>query len=382
MKIVIAPDSFKESLTALEVANAIEQGFKQVFPNASYIKVPVADGGEGTVQAMVDATQGELVSCQVHAPLGNIVTAQYGLLGGGEVAVIEMAAASGLHLVPIEQRNPMQTCSFGTGELILDALDRGVKKIVIGLGGSATNDGGMGMLCALGMGFLNEADEPVARGGQGLGEIQQINVSALDPRLASVDIEVACDVDNPLCGPLGASAVFGPQKGADAAMVTALDANLAHYADCIKQALGKDVADIKGAGAAGGMGAGVLAFFNAKLRPGIDIVMETVGLAQQVEGADLVITGEGRIDSQTIQGKTPMGVTRVANLHGCPVIGIAGCVSEDYGVVHQHGLVAVFPAVPRAMSLAQALASGALNISNTSRNIAMTLKLGQQLKPS
>ena len=375
MKIVIAPDSFKESLTALEVANAIEKGFKRVFPSATYVKVPVADGGEGTVQAMVDACGGEIIKLPVSGPLGDEVEAFYGLLGDGQTAVIEMAAASGLQLVPTEKRNPLLTSSFGTGELILDALNKGARKIILGLGGSATNDGGAGMMTALGARFLTDDGLAVSGGGRGLSEIADIDIAHMDSRLADTRFDVACDVDNPLCGKTGASVVFGPQKGATPEMVEQLDANLDHYAKQLQTLTGKDIRDIEGAGAAGGMGAAVLAFLSARLRPGIEIVMETVGLAEKVAGASLVITGEGRIDSQTIHGKTPVGVARIAKAAGCRVIGIAGSLSNDSEVVYEHGFDAVFSIVPGPMELQEALVTGAENLTSLSTNLATALAM-------
>ena len=375
LKIVIAPDSFKESLTSLEVANAIEKGFKQVFPNALYVKVPLADGGEGTVQAMVDACGGDIINLAVSGPLGDEVDAFYGLLGDGRTAVIEMAAASGLQLVPHEKRNPLLTSSFGTGELILDALNKGAKRIILGLGGSATNDGGAGMMTALGARFLTDDGQAIGVGGQGLSEIAHIDISSLDTRLADIKFDAACDVDVPLCGNQGASAVFGPQKGATAEMIEQLDHNLDHYAGRMKVLLGKDVRDVKGAGAAGGMGAAVLAFLSARLRPGIDIVMEEVGLAEKVIGASLVITGEGRIDSQTVHGKTPVGVARVAKAAGCHVIGIAGSLSDDYEVVYEHGLDAVFSIIPGPMNLQEALNLGSESLAEFSANLATVLAM-------
>ncbi|HDY7773642.1 glycerate kinase [Vibrio vulnificus] len=370
MKIIIAPDSYKESLTAMDVAIAIEKGFKQVLPDAHYVKLPMADGGEGTVQSMVDATGGTIIEHTVTGPLGQRVDGFFGLLGEGKTAVIEMAAASGLHLVTPDQRNPLITTTFGTGELIKAALDHGVKHIIVGIGGSATNDGGIGMAQALGIKLLDAHGNALGHGGGELAKLATIDCSQLDPRLAQVRLEVACDVDNPLCGPKGASAVFGPQKGATPEMVTILDKNLAHYAAIIKQQLGVDVRDMAGAGAAGGMGAALLGLLNAELRPGIEIVMDAVRLDEIVADADLVITGEGRIDSQTIHGKTPIGVARTAKKHGLPVIGIAGCLSADCGVVHEHGLDAVFAVVNRSVDLPTALAEAAENVELTARNVA------------
>jgi glycerate kinase len=375
LKIVIAPDSFKESLTALEVASAIEEGFKRVLPNAIYVKVPVADGGEGTVQAIVDACGGDIIKLPVSGPLGDEVEAFYGLLGDGRTAVIEMAAASGLHLVPFAKRNPLLTSSFGTGTLILHALNKGVKKIILGLGGSATNDGGVGMMTALGARFLTKDGQAVRNGGQGLSGIAHIDTAYLDSRLVDVHFEVACDVDNPLCGRKGASAVFGPQKGATPGMAEQLDSNLGHYANQLKLLSGKDVRDIEGAGAAGGMGAALLAFLSTRFRPGIEIVMETVGLQEKVAGASLVITGEGRIDSQTLHGKAPVGVARIAKAAGCKVIAIAGCLSTDSQVVHQHGFDAVFSITPGPMDLQEALLTGAENLTSFSTNLAIALAM-------
>ncbi|POB84712.1 glycerate kinase [Vibrio vulnificus] len=370
MKIIIAPDSYKESLTAMDVAIAIEKGFKQVLPDAQYVKLPMADGGEGTVQSMVDATGGTIIEHTVSGPLGQPVCGFFGLLGEGKTAVIEMAAASGLHLVTPDQRNPLITTTFGTGELIKAALDHGVEHIIVGIGGSATNDGGIGMAQALGIKLLDAQGNALGHGGGELAKLATIDCSQLDPRLAQVCLEVACDVDNPLCGTKGASAVFGPQKGATPEMVKILDENLAHYAAIIKQQLGADVRDMAGAGAAGGMGAALLGLLNAELRPGIEIVMDAVRLDEIVADADLVITGEGRIDSQTIHGKTPIGVARTAKKHGLPVIGIAGCLSADCGVVHEHGLDAVFAVVNRSVDLPTALAEAAENVELTARNVA------------
>ncbi|MFB9216091.1 glycerate kinase [Vibrio sinaloensis] len=375
MKIVIAPDSYKESLTAMEVATAIERGFKQVLPNAEYLKLPMADGGEGTVQSLVDATGGRVVAAQVIGPLGQSVEGFYGLLGNGDTAVIEMAAASGLHLVEPSQRNPLLTTTFGTGELIKAALDAGVKHIIVGIGGSATNDGGMGMAQALGAKFLDSSGNELAFGGGALAELATIDLSGLDKRLNEVQLEVACDVDNPLCGPKGASQVFGPQKGATAFMVSQLDKNLAHYAKVIQQTNGNDVIDQAGAGAAGGLGAAFLGLFDAALRPGINIVMDAVNLAEVVKDADLVITGEGRIDSQTIHGKTPVGVARAAKQYDVPVIGIAGSLAKDCAVVHDHGLDAVYSVVLGATDLPTALKEAGFNVEMTSRNIAATLRV-------
>ncbi|MBY5991033.1 glycerate kinase [Ferrimonas balearica] len=370
MKIVVAPDSYKESLSALEVATEIEAGLKQALPQAQVVKVPVADGGEGTVQAMVDATGGRYEQRTVTGPLGQPVEARFALLGDGQTAVVEMAEASGLHLVAPEDRDPRITTTYGTGELIRAALELGVTHLILGLGGSATNDGGAGMAQALGAELFDAEGQPLARGGAALAQLARIDTRHLDPRLGQLTVEVACDVDNPLCGPKGASAVFGPQKGASDAVVAELDAALAHYAECLEAQLGQSVAHQAGAGAAGGMGAAALAFLGATLRPGIDIVLDTVGLEAHLAGADLVITGEGRIDSQTIHGKTPMGVAKRAKAHGIPVVGLAGSVSDDVAVVHEHGIDAVFSILPRPLTLAEALVEARPFLRQAARNIA------------
>ncbi|WP_051229230.1 glycerate kinase [Paludibacterium yongneupense] len=376
MKIVIAPDSFKESLSAMDVAAQIEAGFRSVYPDADYVSIPMADGGEGTVEAMVAATRGHSVAADVSGPLGDPVRACFGLLPDGGAAVIEMAAASGLELLEPGRRDPLLTSTRGTGELILAALDHGRRHIILGLGGSATNDGGAGMLQALGATLSDSAGHPIGAGGGALAQLARIDLSTLDPRLADCRFDVACDVDNPLLGPLGAAAVFGPQKGADPGSIERLEANLAHYADLIECQLGIDVRRIPGGGAAGGMGAALVAMLGASLRPGIEIVTEAVGLDAAIRDADLVVTGEGRIDSQSVHGKTPIGVARVAKRHGVPVIGIAGSLSSDVSVVHQHGIDAVFSVLFRVCLLEEALAEAAGNIYLTARNIAAVHKIG------
>ncbi|WP_217530283.1 glycerate kinase [Vibrio cholerae] len=370
MKVVIAPDSFKESLTAKQVCDSIQAGLARVWHDAKFVAIPVADGGEGTVQSLVDATQGRLVEVKVMGPQGKRVEAFYGMLGDNQTAVIEMAAASGLHHVPLAQRDPKLTTSFGTGELIRHALDQGVTKLIIGLGGSATNDGGVGMLAALGARFTNADGEPIQLTGGGLRELAHIDLQDFDPRLQHCDILVACDVNNPLCGDKGASAVFGPQKGATPEDIQLLDGALRQFGLLTAKVTGKMVLDSAGAGAAGGMGAALLAYTQARLRPGIEIVLETVQLAHQVSDADLVITGEGRIDSQTVHGKTPMGVAKVAKRFDVPVLALCGCTGDNYQAVYQCGIDAVFAAVPRAMSLEDALKESDFNLADLAENVA------------
>lgn len=379
MKIVIAPDSYKESLSALEVATAIERGFREIFPSAEYIKIPVADGGEGTVEAMVAATNGRIVKVAVKGPLGEQAEGFYGISGDEQSAFIEMAAASGLEMVPPAKRDPLITTSWGTGELIRHALDAGVKHIIIGIGGSATNDGGAGMVQALGAKLLDEQDRQIAPGGAALESLARIDLRELDKRLAGCRIEVACDVTNPLTGEAGASTVFGPQKGATPEMIARLDKALEHYAEIIARDLDIDVLNLAGGGAAGGMGAALYAFCGAELRQGIEIVTDALALDKHVRGADLVITGEGRIDSQTVHGKVPVGVAKVAKRYNIPVIGIAGSLTADVGVVHDHGIDAVFSVLYTICTLEKALENAGENVRMTARNVAAVLKAGQQL---
>ncbi|EOW9251538.1 TPA: glycerate kinase [Vibrio cholerae] len=370
MKVVIAPDSFKESLTAKQVCDSIQAGLARVWHDAKFVAIPVADGGEGTVQSLVDATQGRLVEVKVMGPQGKRVEAFYGMLGDNQTAVIEMAAASGLHHVPLVQRDPKLTTSFGTGELIRHALDQGVTKLIIGLGGSATNDGGVGMLAALGARFTNADGDPIQLTGGGLRELTHIDLQDFDPRLQNCDILVACDVNNPLCGDKGASAVFGPQKGATPEDIQLLDGALRQFGLLTAKVTGKMVLESAGAGAAGGMGAALLAYTEARVRPGIEIMLETVQLAHQVSDADLVITGEGRIDSQTVHGKTPMGVAKVAKRFDVPVLALCGCTGDNYQAVYQCGIDAVFAAVPQAMSLEDALKESDFNLADLAENVA------------
>ena len=391
MKIIIAPDSFKESLSAQQVASAIARGFREVLPNAELLMLPVADGGEGTTEALLAATSGIRVSAQVTGPLGQPVEAFWGLLGESsqagmlaaskdKVAVIEMAAASGLDWVPPKQRNPLITTSRGTGELILVALDQGVTRFIIGLGGSATNDAGVGMLQALGVRFLDQAGHELAAGGGALSQLCTIDLTHLDKRLAQAQFEVACDVDNPLTGASGASAVFGPQKGATPEQVSLLDANLAHFAALTQRVTGNAIEQVAGAGAAGGLGGAFLGYLNADLRSGIDIVLDAVGFDQHLQGAALVIAGEGRMDSQSIYGKTPIGVSqRVKAVVNVPVIALAGSLAKDVEVVYAHGVDAVFSVVQGVSSLEQALAEAEENVYRTALNVARVFVLSREV---
>ncbi|OIK09824.1 glycerate kinase [Bacillus sp. MUM 13] len=375
MKIVIAPDSFKESMTAMQAADSIEKGFRRIFKSAEIIKVPLADGGEGTVQALINATGGNIIEKEVTGPLGERVNAKFGIFGNGEKAVIEMAAASGIHLVPYEKRNPLYTTTRGTGELILAALDAGAKHIILGIGGSATNDGGAGMAKALGIKLMDESGREIGDGGGALGKLCSIDLSDADPRLRHIRVEAACDVDIPLTGEKGASAIFGPQKGADREMVVLLDNNLERYAAVIEKELGKKVKDVPGSGAAGGLGAGLLAFLPAELKRGSKIIIEAVNLMEHIRDASILITGEGKIDDQTLLGKTPIGAARLARTFNVPVIAIAGNVSYNSEEFTQQGINAVFSIVPGIISREDAFIKAERHLEETAANIAAVLKM-------
>ncbi|MFJ6193879.1 glycerate kinase [Bacillus thuringiensis] len=378
MKVVIASDSYKESLKAIEVCEAIERGFRAIFPNAKYVKIPIGDGGEGTVESLVDATGGRIISISVTGPLRESVQAFYGVSKDKKTAFIEMAAASGLQHVPVEKRNPLITTTKGTGELILHALNQGVEYIILGLGGSATNDGGAGMLAALGVRFINDKGEVIDPSGGTLHSIVAIDFSQMDPRLKGVKIEAACDVDNPLVGMQGASFVFGRQKGANIEMMKELDENLKHYANILKRYVSSDVSEIPGAGAAGGMGAAVISVLKGDWRRGIEIVLDYTNFDKHIEDADLIITGEGRIDEQTAYGKAPVGVAGRAKRFSVPVIAIGGSVSSDYSAVYEKGIDAVFSITTRPMTLEEAYRVAEENIEMTTKNIATVWKIASE----
>lgn len=373
--IVLAPDSFKESMTAKEACVAMERGIKKVNSNIQCIHVPMADGGEGTMQSLVDATGGEVYSLEVVGPLGNKVKAEYGILGNGEIGVLEMASASGIHLVSLEERNPLITTTYGTGELIKACLDRGVKKLLIGIGGSATNDGGVGVIQALGGRLLDKEGNELGFGGGELEKLDRIDLTNFDRRLKDVVIEVACDVSNPLCGENGASYIFGPQKGASVEMIKILDNNLKHYAKVIKEQFDKDVLEIAGAGAAGGLGAGLMVFLNGNLKKGIEIVIEYSGLEKKVKNCDMVWTGEGSIDFQTQYGKTPLGVATVAKKYNKPVVALAGRVGDDIDILYEKGIDSIFGIMRGVTTIDEALKNGKENIERTSENIARLMEM-------
>ena len=373
---VLAPDSFKESMTAQQACQAMQRGLQRIFPEAVYIHVPMADGGEGTVDALVAAAHGERVSCIVSGPLlAQKVETYFGLIDQGKTAVIEMAKANGIHLLEPSLRNPLLTTTFGTGEMIKLALDQGVSKIIIGLGGSVTNDAGMGMAQALGVQFLDAQGQSVAQGGGQLHHISQIDLSNLDARLQQVEIVIASDVNNILCGENGASQVFGPQKGASPAMVQQLDQNLAYFANLVQSQRQLDYAYVAGAGSAGGLGFGLMVFAGAKIRSGVEIVIEETRLAEKIEQADYVLTGEGGIDFQTKFGKPPYGVAQVAKRLNKPVIACAGAIGKGIEELYTEGFTAIFGIVDGACDLQTALRNGEQNLERTCENIARLLTM-------
>lgn len=373
--ILLAPDSFKESMTAKEACEAMEKGIKKVNKDINCIQVPMADGGEGTMQSLVDATGGKIYKLRVVGPLGNEVESEYGILGDKETGIIEMASASGMALVPAEKRNPLVTTTYGTGQLIKDCLNHKVKKLLIGIGGSSTNDGGAGAIQALGGKLTDKEGKEIGFGGGELDKLARIDLTDFDKRLKDVEVEVACDVTNPLCGEKGASNVFGPQKGATREMIKTLDDNLRHYADVIKKQISVDVINVPGSGAAGGLGAGLMVFLDGKLKNGIDIVIKYSDLEEKVKKADIVFTGEGSIDFQTQYGKTPMGVAMVAKKYNKPVIALAGSVGKDIDILYENGIDSIFSIVRGVTTLDCAIKKGKENIEKTIENIIRLISL-------
>ena len=387
MKIVIAPDSFKESLSAVSVAACIEKGFREIFPDADYVILPLADGGEGTVDVLLQGLAGQKRTHQVEGPLGELVSAEWAMLEPSEhnqnkTALIEIAAASGLDLLKLEQRDPLVASSFGTGQLILEAIEQGAQTIILGLGGSATNDGGAGIVQALGGTLLDNAGQELNRGGAALAELASIDLTGLDSRCADVELIVACDVDNPLCGDNGASHVFGPQKGATPDQVLILDKALANFAQIAESqgCVGGDdpVHKRTGYGAAGGTPMGLGLLFNMQIKPGIEMVLDVLQADEVLKGADLVITGEGQMDNQTLQGKTPYGIAKRASLQGIPTIGIAGSLGSEVEALYGE-MSSLFGTVRSPQPLNQVLQEAEMNLTRTARNIAATLKLGRRI---
>ena len=379
MKIVVAPQSFKGSLSALRAAQAMEEGITKVLPRAQTDLVPVADGGDGTLEALIDSSQGQLLTSEVTGPLGERVTAQWGAMGDGQTAVIEMAQAAGLVLVPLDRRNPLIATTYGVGELISRALDKGFRRFIVGIGGSATNDGGAGMAQALGARLLDREGRELTFGGGALARLGQIDLSSLDSRLTECRFLVACDVINTLTGPEGASAVYGPQKGATPDMVSQMDEALGHYANIIRRDLGLDTERISGAGAAGGLGGGLVAFLRAELRSGVDMVLDAVKLEEHLQGADLVITGEGRLDGQTAYSKAPVGVARRAKRLGIPTIAIAGSLGEGYEEVHKEGIDVALAITSSPMALEEVMHQAYELLANATEEAIRLLVLGGRM---
>lgn len=375
LRFVIAPDSFKESLSAVQAAQAMQRGILRQFPDAICRLVPLADGGEGTVDALLNACAGQKVACWVRGPLPQQqVESYFALMDEGKTAVIEMAKANGIHLIPLAQRNPALTSTYGTGEMIRQALDLGVSKIVIGLGGSVTNDAGSGMAQALGVKFLDQAGLEVQPCGGNLKQICEIDLSALDARLATTEMLIASDVNNPLCGEYGASAIFGPQKGATPELVKILDQNLGYFANLVETTLGVNVQHQTGAGAAGGLGFGLLAFARAKIQSGVELLIQQTGLTEKITQADVVLTGEGKIDRQTFMGKTPFGVAQVAKSLNKPVYAFAGMIGEDIEPLLEAGFTQIIGINPPDISVEDAIRNAENNLTDSVENVMRSLK--------
>lgn len=355
MKVVIAIDSFKGSLSSNELGDALSLGIKKVYKDVEIIKIPIADGGEGTVEAMVYGTGGKFIEVEVHGPLMNKIKATYGILGDGKTAIIEMATASGLPLVPVEKRNPNKTTTFGTGELIKDAIKKGCREFIIGIGGSATNDGGLGMMQGLGYKFYDKEEKELGQGGEIMNQIEKIDSTQALEELSQCKFLVACDVDNPFYGPRGAAHVYGKQKGANEQMILELDNGLKHLSEILNKTYNIDINSLPGAGAAGGLGGGIVAFLNGILKPGIEIILEKVEFEKKVINSDFVITGEGRIDFQTVMGKAPVGVSKLAKKYNIPVIALAGSVADDADKTHEAGIDSIFSIINYPISLEEAM---------------------------
>ena len=378
MKIIVAPDSFKGSNTSIRVAETIERGIRKVFPEVVIECIPIADGGEGTVEAVVLGGRGKYRDVRATGPLGNSVTARYGILDRGR-AVIEMAAASGLPLVPRNERNPLKTTTFGTGELVRDALDQGCREFLIGIGGSATNDAGVGMAQALGYSFLDEKGDELGRGGGELIRLKDIRSENVDKRLASCEFVVACDVRNPLYGPEGAAHIYGPQKGASPEMIKILDDNLRHFAGVVTDTFGTEIQKIPGSGAAGGLGAGLVVFCKGELRSGIDAILDLVRFDQRAESADLVITGEGAMDGSSAYGKVPVGIAKRLRGKNVQVLAIVGDIGKGASAVYEYGIDGIMSTVSRAIPLEEALAQSATMLEDAAERVMRIIRIGMNL---
>ena len=380
MKILVAPQEFKGSISALSVAEAAETGVMRVFPEAEVVLCPVADGGDGTLETLVEVSGGEVRTCSVQNPIGETITAQWGAMGDGVTAVIEMARTSGLALLSLDERDPLNSSTFGLGQAILEALNQGFRKFIVGIGGSATNDAGAGMAQALGATLLNAEGKSIPFGGAALADLRSIDISKMDTRIENSQFMVACDVSNPLTGDEGASAVYGPQKGATPEMVAQLDNALLNFAEIVKKDIGKNVSEISGAGAAGGLGAGMLAFMGAELKAGVDIVLETVQLREKLSDVDLVITGEGGMDFQTVYNKAPIGVARIAGDFNIPTIAIAGLLGQNFTVVHDHGIRAATSIVDGPISLEESSERASELISNSVEESLRFISVGMDMR--
>ena len=354
MKILVAPQEFKGSISALSASEAAKNGILRVFPEAEVVLCPVADGGDGTLETLVEVSGGEVRTCSVQNPIGETIQAQWGAMGDGVTAVIEMARTSGLALLSLDERDPLNASTYGLGQAISEALNEGFRKFIVGIGGSATNDAGAGMAQALGANLLDARGNTISFGGAALSSLQTVDISNMDSRIKESKFLVACDVSNPLTGEEGASAVYGPQKGATPEMVQRLDDALSNFATVVKKDLKKDVSEMLGAGAAGGLGAGMMAFMGAELKAGVDIVLDTVNLRDKLSSVDLVITGEGGMDFQTIYNKAPIGVARIASEHNIPTIAIAGLLGSNFKIVHEHGIRAATSIVNGPITLEEA----------------------------
>ena len=379
MKVVIAPQSFKGSISALDAARAMEEGVRRVVSDVETVLVPVADGGDGTLETLVEATGGDIRSATVTGPIGKAVTAEWGALGDGETAMIEMARTSGLALLTLDERDPLRATTYGLGEVIREALDAGFRSFIVGIGGSATNDAGAGMAQALSVRLLDEAGNDLPPGGAALADLRRIDTSGLDERAVEASFSVACDVSNPLTGPEGASAVYGPQKGATPELVPQLDAALKNFAEVVERDFGTSIDSVSGAGAAGGLGGGMMAFLGGSLRAGVDIVLDQVGLDEKLEGADLVITGEGQLDFQTVYNKAPIGVAWRAKERGIPVIAISGSLGKGFEDVHAEGIDAVSSIVCAPMTLDEASTRGGELIADAVAEAIRFMKVGSKV---
>jgi|TARA_B100001971_G_scaffold211055_1_gene237879 glycerate kinase len=380
VKIVIAPQAFKGSLSALNVANAVQKGVRRIFPDAQILMCPVADGGDGTLETLVESSGGKIMETNVADPTGKPIVAQWGAMGDGNTAVIEMARTSGLALLTLEERDPLNATTYGLGEIIVSALNKGFRKFIVGIGGSATNDAGAGMAQALGIKLMDREGRNLVFGGAALQNLSVIDTSSIDQRVLESNFQIACDVNNPLTGPEGASAVYGPQKGATEENVRQLDSALGVFAEVAKRDLGKDISNLEGAGAAGGLGAGMIAFVEGHLRAGVDIVLDTVNLAEKLESADLVITGEGSIDFQTVYNKAPIGVARMAKARGIPTIGISGMLGKNYQIVHNHGIDAALSIANGPISLEESLQNAPSLISEAVEESLRLISVGMKLR--